>query len=69
MPYLNQTLTDMGNGLAAYSSAGYTGLIDMTMDEEQWEALRMFKEANKGLPFHVLSCCPLDGFGTLISHI
>lgn len=58
MPYLNQSLTDsdrqtaLGNALAAYSAAGYTGLIDMSMDEEQWEALKTFK-ATKGLPLHI----------------
>lgn len=58
LPYLNQTLTDsdrqtaLGNALAAYSSAGYTGLIDMGMDEEQWEALKTFK-TSKGLPLHI----------------
>lgn len=59
LPYLNQTLTDsdrqtaLGNTLAAYSAAGYTGVIDMSMDEEQWEALKVFKETNNGLPLHV----------------
>lgn len=58
MPYLNQSLTDsdrqsaLGNALAAYRAAGYTGLIDMAMDKEQWEALKTFK-ATKGLPLHV----------------
>lgn len=37
---------------AAYTEAGYTGVIDMAMDEEQWEAIKTYRDAND-LPLHI----------------
>lgn len=39
---------------AAYTAAGYTGMIDMAMDEEQWVVLQAFRQRHGGeLPFHI----------------
>ncbi|KAJ5149172.1 amidohydrolase 3 [Penicillium atrosanguineum] len=35
-----------------YKAAGYTGLIDMAMDDSTWEVLNMYRR-DKGIPFHV----------------
>lgn len=36
----------------AYVEAGYTGLIDMAMDTNAWDALKVYRERH-GLPLHV----------------
>jgi predicted amidohydrolase YtcJ len=58
-PFLNQTLS-MDKKLAAIDTAflahrraGYTGLVDMAMDEVNWEALNIYRNQHKNLPFHV----------------
>lgn len=58
-PYLNNhyTTEDKQTALAsafhAYTSAGYTGVIDMAMDDNAWDALKLYREMNGGLPIHV----------------
>jgi predicted amidohydrolase YtcJ len=37
----------------AYVSAGYTGAIDMAMDHNAWDALKLYRERNGGLPIHI----------------
>ncbi|KAL1608315.1 hypothetical protein SLS60_003255 [Paraconiothyrium brasiliense] len=37
----------------AYIAAGYTGAIDMAMDDNAWDALKLYRERNGGLPIHV----------------
>lgn len=39
--------------LTAHRCAGYTGLVDMAMDESNWEALNMYRGRHGALPFHV----------------
>jgi predicted amidohydrolase YtcJ len=36
----------------AYIQAGYTGIIDMAMDKQLWDALQRYRQ-NEGLPLHV----------------
>ncbi|KAJ4353921.1 uncharacterized protein N0V89_005652 [Didymosphaeria variabile] len=37
----------------AYIAAGYTGAIDMAMDDNAWDALKLYRERNGALPIHV----------------
>lgn len=37
----------------AYTAAGYTGAIDMAMDDGAWNALKLYRERNGGLPMHI----------------
>ncbi|KAH8722909.1 amidohydrolase 3 [Phaeosphaeriaceae sp. PMI808] len=41
------------NVFDAYIAAGYTGAIDMAMDHNAWDALKLYRERNNGLPIHV----------------
>ena len=51
---IEDKLAALENALAAYTAAGYTGMIDMAMDEEQWVVLQAFRQRHGGeLPFHI----------------
>lgn len=58
VPFLMNALTKdekqelLRQAFTAYTEAGYTGVIDMAMDEEQWEAIKTYREAND-LPLHI----------------
>ncbi|KAK3382612.1 amidohydrolase 3 [Lasiosphaeria ovina] len=39
--------------VAAYHSAGYTGLIDMAMDEGSWDALQALQAADSRIPMRI----------------
>jgi predicted amidohydrolase YtcJ len=58
-PYLNEKYTKeekqaaLQDGFDAYTAAGYTGAIDMAMDDNAWDALRLYRERNGALPLHV----------------
>ncbi|KAJ4330795.1 hypothetical protein N0V87_009690 [Didymella glomerata] len=58
-PYLNEKYTEEDKQAAlqeafnAYTAAGYTGAIDMAMDDNAWDALRLYRERNGALPLHV----------------
>jgi predicted amidohydrolase YtcJ len=59
-------------GLTAYVSAGYTGLIDMAMDADGWEALQLYRKRKDGLPLHIAAHWYIPHGGTpeeLNSHI
>ncbi|KIW33281.1 uncharacterized protein PV07_00141 [Cladophialophora immunda] len=57
-PFLSKTLTAeqkqaaLHEAVSAYTQAGYTGVIDMAMDEDEWDALETYRARN-GLPLHV----------------
>lgn len=38
--------------VGTYTSAGYTGLVDMAMDESTWELLNAYRR-DKDIPFHI----------------
>ncbi|KAI1626100.1 amidohydrolase family protein [Exophiala viscosa] len=38
--------------LTTFSKAGYTGVIDMAMDEEQWSALQLYRQKQQ-VPLHI----------------
>ncbi|KAK4941375.1 hypothetical protein LTR10_018644 [Elasticomyces elasticus] len=38
--------------LTTFSEAGYTGVIDMAMDEEQWSALDVYRQTHQ-IPLHI----------------
>ena len=58
-PYLAQAastgerLAGLEMAVAAYSAAGYTGIIDMAMDDGSWATLIRYREEHRGFPFHV----------------
>ncbi|KAJ5105000.1 Amidohydrolase 3 [Penicillium alfredii] len=57
-PYLESTtstkdkLSALDMAVAAYTAAGYTGLVDMAMDEGTWEILNFYRR-DKNIPFHI----------------
>jgi predicted amidohydrolase YtcJ len=57
--YLNETYTvedkqaALKSAFEAYISAGYTGVIDMAMDHNAWDALILYRERHGSLPIHV----------------
>jgi predicted amidohydrolase YtcJ len=58
-PYLMRFYTTeekqaaLEEGFSAYVAAGYTGAIDMAMDKDAWEALKVYRKRNNGLPLHI----------------
>ncbi|KAJ5500883.1 Amidohydrolase 3 [Penicillium fimorum] len=78
-PFLNQA-TSMKKRLAAidatigaHRQAGYTGLVDMAMEENEWAALNTYRTQRGDLPMHVAAlwlvpyskcdadiCCQID---------
>ncbi|KAH7389978.1 amidohydrolase 3 [Pyrenochaeta sp. MPI-SDFR-AT-0127] len=58
-PFLNALYTTedkqaaLKSAFDAYVAAGYTGAIDMAMDHNAWDALRLYRERNGELPIHV----------------
>ncbi|OJJ31454.1 hypothetical protein ASPWEDRAFT_45383 [Aspergillus wentii DTO 134E9] len=60
MPFLIQVtsiedkLSALDYGAAAYSAAGYTGMIDMAVDESLWKVFNLYRERHQGkTPFHL----------------
>ncbi|KAL3463494.1 amidohydrolase 3 [Aspergillus heterothallicus] len=57
-PYMESTystedkLSALELAISAYSAAGYTGMVDMAMDEATWEILNTYRQ-DKGFPFHI----------------
>jgi predicted amidohydrolase YtcJ len=58
-PYLNEKYTDeekqaaLQEAFDAYIASGYTGAVDMAMDDNAWDALKLYRERNGTLPIHV----------------
>jgi predicted amidohydrolase YtcJ len=58
-PFLNSLYTEddkqaaLKGAFEAYISAGYTGVIDMAMDQNGWDALNLYRQQNGRLPIHV----------------
>jgi hypothetical protein len=58
-PFLDQAasmdkkVTAIDAAFNAHRSAGYTGLVDMAMDEKNWEALHLYRSQRGELPMHV----------------
>lgn len=58
VPFLSSVLSDadkqelLHNAVTSFTSAGYTGCIDMAMDTEQFTALLRYRDSNV-LPLHV----------------
>ena len=51
---IEDKLAALKNAVTAYTAAGYTGMIDMAMDEEHWAVLQAFRQRHGGeLPFHI----------------
>lgn len=47
-------LAALEDAAAAYSAAGYTGIIDMAMSDLEWDVLKAFRQkCGDGFPFHV----------------
>ncbi|KAJ9486588.1 hypothetical protein VN97_g6736 [Penicillium thymicola] len=45
-------LNALDKAVAAYTASGYTGVVDMAMDEGTWEILNLYRR-NKPIPFHI----------------
>ncbi|CRL26516.1 Formylmethanofuran dehydrogenase, subunit A [Penicillium camemberti] len=45
-------LSALDTAVAAYTAAGYTGLVDMAMDEGTWEILNLYRRDHT-IPFHI----------------
>ena len=50
---LEQKLAAVDAGFAAQRRAGYTGLVDMAMKEEDWEVLNAYRERHGKFPLHI----------------
>lgn len=50
---LDKNLAAIDAAFPAHRTAGYTGLVDMTMDEMNWEVLTAYRHRHGDLPFHV----------------
>lgn len=57
-PYLDSTystedkLSALDAAVTAYTAAGYTGVVDMAMDEGTWDILNQYRR-DKHIPFHI----------------
>lgn len=49
---MEERLTALDDALTVYTESGYTGLIDMAMDNSAWEALRQLR-ARQSVPLHI----------------
>jgi predicted amidohydrolase YtcJ len=58
-PFLNSHYTEedkqaaLKSAFEAYITAGYTGAIDMAMDHNAWNALKLYRQRNGQLPIHL----------------
>ncbi|ETN44221.1 uncharacterized protein HMPREF1541_10772 [Cyphellophora europaea CBS 101466] len=59
VPFLFKALTEaetqdiLHQAFTAYTSAGYTGVIDMAMDDQQWHAIETYRTNHPPLPLHI----------------
>ncbi|KGO75849.1 Amidohydrolase 3 [Penicillium italicum] len=57
-PYLESVtstedkLSALDTAVATYTAAGYTGIVDMAMDEKTWEILNLYRRDHT-IPFHI----------------
>lgn len=74
-PYLNEKYTEeekqeaLQEAFNAYIAAGYTGAIDMAMDDNAWDALKLYRERNGGLPIHVAAHWLIRPVGDLVAQV
>ena len=47
-----EKLNDIDKAVATYTANGYTGVVDMAMDEETWELLNLYRQ-KKTIPFAI----------------
>lgn len=58
-PFLNEKYSQeekqaaLQEAFDSYVAAGYTGAIDMAMDDNSWDALKLYRERKGALPIHV----------------
>ena len=50
---IEDKLSHLDKAVAAYTAEGYTGLIDMGMDDEQWAVLDRYRSDHNGFPLHI----------------
>ncbi|KAJ5223256.1 Amidohydrolase 3 [Penicillium chermesinum] len=50
---MEKKLAALETAFQAHTQAGYTGLVDMAMDENNWEALNMYRKQYGEPPFHI----------------
>ncbi|CAI7577890.1 unnamed protein product [Penicillium bialowiezense] len=49
---MEDKLSALDTAVSAYTAAGYTGLVDMAMDEGTWEILNIYRR-DHNIPFHI----------------
>lgn len=49
---LDDKLSALDKAVAAYTASGYTGVVDMAMDDSTWEILNLYRR-DKSFPFHI----------------
>lgn len=52
-------LKALDRAFTAYTQAGYTGLVDMAMDETTWEVLQLYRQHNNPLTHRSIPARPL----------
>jgi predicted amidohydrolase YtcJ len=58
-PFLNESYSEddkqaaLQEAFDAYIAAGYTGAVDMAMDDNAWDALELYRKKHSSLPIHV----------------
>lgn len=58
-PFLNELYTDeelqaaLQTAFDIYIASGYTGVIDMAMDDHSWDALKQYRETHGTFPIHI----------------
>lgn len=67
---LEQKLAAVDAAFAAQRRAGYTGLVDMAMKEEDWEMLNAYRERHGKFPLHIAAhwLVPFSTDSTEINH-
>lgn len=74
-PFLNEEFTSeekqaaLQEAFNAYLAAGYTGAIDMAMDDNAWDALRLYRERHGKLPIHVAAHWLIRPVGDLAAQV
>ncbi|KAI1432535.1 amidohydrolase family protein [Xylaria sp. CBS 124048] len=50
---MEEKVETIRRAIQAYNAAGYTGLVEMAMDDNGWEALQTFRQREKTLPIRI----------------
>ena len=68
---MDEKQAHLEQAFTAYTQAGYTGIIDMAMDKQTWEALEIYRDAHD-LPFHIAAHWLIpysDSASSIVGHL